>query len=267
MTALSADQINVTLGGTTILEDVSFDVDRGTWTGLLGPNGSGKTTLLRAVAGLVPHTGRVTLLGIPLAAWSARLRARRLAFVRQSVGLTFDFTVGELVGLGRGPHKAWLEGANADDRHRVQAALERVGLEGFTSRSALSLSGGELQRAFLAQALVQEADVLLLDEPTAHLDVHFQYEMMDVVRHLVDNGRTVVAVFHDLTLAARYADQLLVLSDGRLAESGPPRTVLTEATIAAIFRMRARVEHLDAGRLHIHYLDPIPRHENLYAHR
>jgi iron complex transport system ATP-binding protein len=205
----------------------------------------------------VPVEGTITLDGRPVEAWSAAERARRLAYVRQAPSLTFDFTVEELVLLGRAPHRGWLQAYQAADRSRVRDALSRVDLDGFAHRSVLSLSGGETQRVFLAQALVQEADLLLLDEPTSHLDVHYQFAFMDQVADLVANQRTVLAVFHDLELAARYADRLLVLHEGRLVADGAPASVLTPDCLAQVFGMRARIERRDDGTLRIEYLRPV----------
>lgn len=147
------------------------------------------------------------------------------------------------------------------DRSRVRKALSIVDLEGFSSRFVLSLSGGELQRVFLAQALVQEANLLLLDESTAHLDVHYHFTFMEQVQALVQNGRTVLAVFHDLELAARCADRLLVLDEGRLVAGGAAADVLTPTCIAEVFGMRARTHHQPDGRLRIDYLGPICEQE------
>ena len=257
MPLLRADALHVALDDTEILHDLRFEVEAGTWIGLLGPNGSGKTTLLRTVAGLLTYAGSLTLDGRPVREWSARAMAHRVAFVRQSTPLSFDFSVEELVLLGRSPHKGWLERYAQDDRHHVREALARVDLGGFAHRSVLSLSGGERQRVFLAQALVQEADLLLLDEPTTHLDVHYQFEFLHVVRDLVAAGRTVVAVFHDLELAARFADHLLVLDEGRLVTGGPPRAVLTESLLASVFRMQARLLPSEDGAVRIHYQAPV----------
>ena len=255
---LQAERVSVALGGRPVLRAVSFDVAAGTCVGLLGPNGSGKTTLLRAVSGVLPHEGRLTFDGRPVQRWAPRSLARRLAFVQQSPALTFDLSVRALVAMGRTPHRRWLEPYDARDHALVRQALAQVDLDGFAERSALSLSGGELQRVFLAQALAQEADLLLLDEPTAHLDVHYQFTLMDRVRALVGDGRTVLGVFHDLELAARYADRLLVLSEGRLTAAGPPADVLTPALLARVFRMEARVHREAGGPLRISYLGATP---------
>ncbi|ARA95047.1 ABC transporter [Rhodothermaceae bacterium RA] len=254
---LVAHDLTVFLDGTTILDRLDLAVEAGQWIGLVGPNGSGKTTLLRAVGGLLPYRGRLTLWGQEVRRWRPRALARRLAFLRQAATLGFDFTVIDLVLLGRAPHKPWLEGYTVTDHARARAALERVEMDAFAHRSALSLSGGELQRVFLAQALAQEADLLLLDEPTTHLDVHHQFEIMYVVDELVRSGRTVIAVFHDLELAARFSDALIVLHRGRQVAAGAPAEVLTEGLLAEVFRMHARVTIEADGHLRIRYDRPV----------
>jgi len=257
MSLLSVDDLHVTLDENEILSSVDFDIEGGTWVGLLGPNGSGKTTLLRAIGAHIPFDGMISLDGRSVETWGPQERARRLAFVRQAPSLTFDFTVEELVLLGRAPHRGWLQQYRTDDRQLVRQALSMVDLEGFAGRSVLSLSGGEMQRVFLAQALVQESDLLLLDEPTSHLDVHYQFTFMEQVQALVERGRTVLAVFHDLELAARYADRLLVLDRGALVSRGAPGSVLTRQCIATVFGMRARTNRRGDGTLRIEYLGPV----------
>jgi len=255
---LSVDRLTVTFDGHTILRDVGFDVSAGQWVGVLGPNGAGKTTLLRAIGGHIPFEGTIRLGGTSVDQMPDQARARTLAFVRQARSLTFDFTVEEFVLLGRAPHRGWLQAYRSADRERVREALARVDLEGFASRSVLSLSGGEMQRVFLAQALVQDADLLMLDEPTAHLDVHYQFSFMEQVRAQVAEGRTVLAVGHDLELAARYADRLLLLDDGELRAEGPPASVLTPDRIVEVFGMRAELDRHPDGTLRIDYLGPAP---------
>lgn len=251
---ISTDDLSVTLGGVEVVRAASIAVEKGTLVGLVGPNGSGKTTLLRAIAGLQPYRGRIFLDGRSLAQWTRRGIARRVAFVRQFHALPFDFRVEELVLLGRTPHKRWLEGYHADDLDRVTRALSTMEVSRYRHRSARQLSGGELQRVLLAQALVQEADILLLDEPTAHLDIHHQYAFLEAVRRQVEAGHTAVTVFHDLELASRFASNIIVLKDGRVAAAGPGGSVLSEELLASVFRMNARVEPvLDAG-IRIEYL-------------
>lgn len=254
---LRAENLAASIGTTPILHGLSFEFGRGRLVGLLGPNGSGKTTVMRCISGLLPYEGLLIFDGRSVSSWRAGALARRMAFVRQAVSLSFDFTVSELVLLGRSPHKRWLQDYSREDVEQMEEALERVDLAGFHDRSVLALSGGELQRVMLAQALVQQAEMLLLDEPTAHLDVHYQFEFMDLIDDLVRRGRTALAVFHDLEMAARYADELIVLNGGRLAVTGAPAHVITEDLIANVFRMRAELHTSPDGALRIEYISSI----------
>jgi len=257
MPVITASRLQVALSGEPIIKDVSFQIGRGSFTGILGPNGSGKTTLLRAMAGLIPFSGSLLLENKPVSAWSPRAMATRLAFVRQSHMIPFDFKVEELVLLGRSPHKNLLSSYDQFDFSLVRDALRLVDMSGFSSRSYASLSGGEQQRVFLARALVQEADILLLDEPTTYLDVHHQYEFLQHVRSLVDNGITVVGAFHDLELAARFCDHLIVFSGGQISADGSPQGVLDTELLARVFRMNAQVHQTSEGSIRIHYETPL----------
>lgn len=257
MPVITASRLHVSLSGEPIIKDVSFQIGRGSFTGIIGPNGSGKTTILRAMAGLIPFSGSLMLEEKSVSAWSPRRLATRLAFVRQSHLIPFDFKVEELVLLGRSPHKNLLSSYDHDDFELVRSALRLVDMSGFSSRSFASLSGGEQQRVFLAQALVQEADILLLDEPTTYLDVHHQYEFLQHVRSLVDGGITVVGAFHDLELAARFCDHLIVFSGGKISADGPPEGVLDAKLLARVFRMNAQVHQTSEGSLRIHYESPL----------
>ena len=252
----SAHSLHVALGDTPVLRDLAFEIEAGQWVALVGPNGSGKTTLLRTLAGLLPYRGDLDFDDLPMHAWKARDLARRLAFVRQSPSLAFEFTVEEFVLLGRAPHHGWLEGFSKNDRAFVRDALATADLDAYAGRAVTELSGGEKQRVLLAQALAQEADVLLLDEPTAHLDVHHQFDGMNRVAALRPR-RTVVAAFHDLAFAARYADRLLVLDRGQLVADGPPRAVLTPDLIRSVFRMDAELVEAPGNLLDIRYLAPV----------
>ena len=256
MPVFSADALHVHLDGRPILHDLRFAVEPETWTALVGPNGSGKTTLLRTLGGLLSYSGTLTLDGQNMSSWKPRALARRLAFVRQSPSLAFSFTVEEFALLGRAPHHGWLEGVSDEDRDHVRTSLAELDLLDFADRSLDTLSGGEQQRVQLAQAIAQEAGVLLLDEPTAHLDVHHQYDGMDRVAALTPR-RTVVAAFHDLAFAARYADRLLVLDHGRIVADGSPTDVLTPDLIRSVFRMEADVIAAPDRPLDIRYLAPL----------
>ncbi len=253
---LRVKDLTVELGGECVLRDVSLLASSGEWLGVIGPNGSGKTTLLRAVSGAVSGEAHIELFGKPLASWAAHERAQRVAMVCQQSAVSFDLTVRDVVMLGRAPHRGWFASFGENDTDVVEAAMEEVDVAAYADRSLTSLSGGEVQRAFLAQALAQDADLLLLDEPTTHLDVHYQFSLLDAVRRQVEKGRTVVAVVHDLEHAARYADQLIVLDDGRCVARGTPHEVLTPDLIANVFGMSARV-HASGNGLRIDYQTPV----------
>jgi iron complex transport system ATP-binding protein len=238
---IEARSVTAHLGGRQILHGLDFSVEQGSWVGIVGPNGSGKTTLLRTIAGLLPHGGSLLLDGREVLQWSTRERARRLAFVRQTQPLAFDFSVIDFVLLGRAPHHGWLEPLSSTDRSQATGALREMGLAGFEERSITAISGGEQQRVRLAQALVQDAPVLLLDEPTAHLDVHHQLDLMERIAALAAGGRTILSALHDLPLAARYVDRLLVLDAGHVAADGAPADVITSDLLRAVFRVEADV--------------------------
>jgi iron complex transport system ATP-binding protein len=258
MALIEAKDLHVELSGKTILHGLSFELESGKWNGLLGPNGSGKTTLLRAIAGLIPYHGKLRLDGRETADWPRKDMARRVAFVRQTHAISFDFRVMDLVLLGRAPHKSLLSVYTDTDTDRVSAALSQLDLSGFEKRSFHSLSGGEQQRVFLAQALVQEADLLILDEPTTYLDVHHQFEFMEYVQTLVHEGRTVIGAVHDLEMAARFADHVHVLHRGYLNAAGSPSQVLTPELLASVFRMEAHVNVSPDQPVRIAYSRTLP---------
>ncbi|MEM1269749.1 MAG: ABC transporter ATP-binding protein [Bacteroidota bacterium] len=236
-----AREAGVTLGGTSVLAGCTFTVPAGRLTGLIGPNGSGKTTLLRAIGGLIPYKGSLEFEGTEIRRMSPAVLARRLAFVRQRIETAFDVPVREYVGLGRLPHASWLSGLSGSDRRRIDEALEEVELTGHADQPLQTLSGGELQRAALAQALVQDTPTLLLDEPTSHLDVYYQLDLLRRVRELVEEGRTVLAVFHDLSHALKHADHVIVVHEGGVVSEGPAAEVITPAMMSDVFRVQATI--------------------------
>ncbi|MFD4321598.1 ABC transporter ATP-binding protein [Streptomyces sp. NPDC058548] len=221
------------------LRAVDLTVRPGETVGLIGPNGSGKTTLLRCVYGtLTPTAGRALLDGDDLHALGPKARARRVATVPQDSALEFELTVGELVALGRSPHKRFWEGDTDADRERAGDALARVGLADLADRPYPTLSGGERQRALVARALVQDPALLVLDEPTNHLDIRHQLDVLALVRTL---GTTNLLALHDLNLAGAYCDRIYVLERGRLVSGGTPAEVLTPALLEAVYGVDAEV--------------------------
>ncbi|QFZ22839.1 ABC transporter ATP-binding protein [Saccharothrix syringae] len=217
-----------------ILRGVDLTAGRGEVHGIVGPNGSGKSTTLRCVyRALVPHGGVVRLGGRDITSLKVRDTARDLAALTQDSHVEFDFTVTEVVAMGRLPH-----GAGPGDDAVVRDALSRVGAAHLAHRGFLTLSGGERQRVLIARALAQQPKVLVLDEPTNHLDISHQLAVLALVRGL---GVTVLAVLHDLNLAAAHCDRLHVLDRGRVVRSGGPADVLTPEVLAEVFRVRAHV--------------------------
>ena len=245
---IGLDDVVVRLGGRIVADRVSLEVERGGWTTLIGPNGAGKSTLLRAVAGLVEHDGRVTVAGRDLRALGSRDRARLVASVPQAPLLPFDMTVSEYVLLGRTAHLGLLGRSGAADRATAAAAAERLDLRALADRRLGELSGGERQRAVLARAVAQDAPVLLLDEPTAALDVGRQQEVLELVGELrAERGLTVLGAMHDLTLAGQYAERLALVDGGRIVAHGPPAEVLTEQRIARHYHARVRVTTVESA--------------------
>jgi iron complex transport system ATP-binding protein len=239
---IEVDDVSVVLGGERVLDGVALDVEAGRFVGLVGPNGAGKTTLLRTINGLLsPVAGTVTLGGDDVARLSARELGRRVATVPQHTNLSFDFTVRQVVELGRHPHRPRFGGVDPDP-DAIDRALRRTATDHLADRSITAVSGGERQRVLLARALAQAAPALLLDEPTASLDVHHQVRTLGLVRDLVEeDDRTVVAAIHDLDLAARFCDDLVLLTEGRVRTTGPPENVITEDHLEAAFGGRVSV--------------------------
>ena len=244
------DRVSVTLGGADVVSELSATVEDGEWVALIGPNGAGKSTALRAVAGLVAYRGRIEVLGDDASALGRRGLARRVALVPQVPVMPDDKTVREYVLLGRTPHISYLGRERHSDLGATARALDRLDLWTLAGRRLDSLSGGERQRATLARALAQEAPVLLLDEPTSALDVGRQQQALELVDDLRRGaGLTVITAMHDLTLAAQYADRLLLLDGGRLVAGGGARCVLTRPLIAEHYGADVRVLDEDESGL------------------
>jgi iron complex transport system ATP-binding protein len=225
--------VTVELGGGRVVDGVDVRVAEGEWVALIGPNGAGKTTLLRAIARLVPFTGEIVLDGRAATELPRAELARLVAVVPQEPSTPPWMTVAEYVLLGRTPHLGPLAKEGARDRDAAARALARLDLLPFSHRRLGTLSGGEKQRAVVARALAQEARIVLLDEPTAALDIGHQQQALELLDGLrAESGLTLVAAMHDLTLAAQYADRMLLLDAGRVAADGSPADVLTEASIA-----------------------------------
>jgi iron complex transport system ATP-binding protein len=244
---LAVEAVTWGVAGARIVREVSLSCAPGSMVGLIGPNGSGKSSLLRCIYRVLqPEAGRVQLDTEDVWRLTARQAALRIGVVLQEHSGEFEFSVWEMVFMGRTPHKALFERDTAEDERIVEDALRKVGMLDFAERSFLTLSGGEKQRVLVARALAQQTRFLVLDEPTNHLDIRYQLEMLDLVRGL---GVTGIAAMHDLNLAALYCDRLYVLKAGALVASGPPQDVLTPELIKAVYGVRAEVApHPRTGR-------------------
>ncbi|MDI2130863.1 ABC transporter ATP-binding protein [Yinghuangia seranimata] len=243
--------LRAVLGGLPVLDGVDLRVEEGEFVGLVGPNGSGKSTLLRTVyRSLRPAAGTVLVGDADVWRLSARAAALRTAAVLQDSPLPDGATASEVVALGRTPHHGLLDRDTARDRDVVHDALQRTGAAAFADRAATELSGGERQRVLLARALAQEPHVLLLDEPTNHLDIRARFELLGVIAEL---GLTTLAVLHDLDLAARMCDRLVVVKDGRIVAGGPVLDALTPAVLSDVFGVNARTDRHPDGVVRVTY--------------
>jgi iron complex transport system ATP-binding protein len=237
---LAAQQLEVALSGRTVLHNVSLSLPSGQLVALVGPNGAGKTTLLRALAGLVPSTGGIEVGGDHLSSLSLRERAKRFGYLPQGHLVHWPLPTRDVVALGRYPHGATDPARlSPRDEQAVLRAMQATNVVGFAERPVTELSGGERSRVALARVLAVEAPVVLADEPIASLDPRYQIDVMTNLRSAADRGVLVVVVTHDLGLAARFADTVLVLSDGRLVAQAKPEQALSEQVMTDVFRISA----------------------------
>jgi iron complex transport system ATP-binding protein len=258
--SLQLQDLSVDISGRRIVTGIGFTVPDGSFAGLLGPNGSGKSTILKAIYRVHrPSAGRVLLDDKDLLSMKAREAARRIAVVAQEFTLEFDFTVAELVMIGRTPHKRAFDRDDEADRAIVDQAMAQVGCQDLAHRGFNTLSGGEKQRVLIAQAIAQGADHLILDEPTNHLDIRYQVEILELVSAL---GVTVLAAIHDLSLAALFCDTVHLVAGGKLVAGGPPGAVITADIVGLAYGSDVLViKHPETGTPHLiprraHSTDP-----------
>ena len=241
--ALNADTIRAGIGNVEILHDISLSIPQGRWTSIVGPNGAGKSTFLKCLAGLLPHTGTVSLLGQPLHRLPGRVRAQQMAWLGQNESAGDDLTVLDVALLGRLPHQAWLASPSAADHAAVEQALRATQAWDWRHRTLGQLSGGERQRVLLARALAVQARVLLMDEPLANLDPPHQADWLEVVHCLLMAGTTVVCVLHEITMAL-HADQMVIMAQGRVAHQGGCTDAATHLALEAVFDHRIAIHPL-----------------------
>ncbi len=238
--AISASAISVSIGKAPILHGVTAGFRKGRWTSIVGPNGAGKSTLLKVLAGILPCTGSVNLLGEPLPEWSRRERAQTLGWLGQNEIAAEDLGAYDIVMLGRIPHQSWLAPPSAADHAAVERALRATQSWKYRSRSLGTLSGGERQRVLLARALASEAQVLLMDEPLANLDPPHQADWLAIVRVLAAKGTTVVSVLHEISMALN-ADDMVIMAGGRVTYEGLCVDAATHRALEAVFDHRVAV--------------------------
>ena len=237
--ALSANGVTVRLNGAVIVRDASLILNAGELVAMVGPNGAGKTTLMRALAGLVPADGAIALGGRRLEALKARDRARHIAYLPQGHVFHWPMPVASIVMLGREPHADSFSATTAEDRAAVERALAVTETQAFADRAVTTLSGGERARVALARALATQAPVLLADEPTAALDPRHQLTVMELLRRAARAGNAILAIMHDLTLAARFADRVIVMDRGTIVSDSAPAEALSIERLAAVFGIEA----------------------------
>jgi iron complex transport system ATP-binding protein len=242
--ALAARAIHARLGDTEVLHGIDLSLQRARWSSIVGPNGAGKSTLLKVLAGLLPHSGTVMLLGQDLATLPGRDRALQLSWLGQSETGADDMNVYDVTMLGRLPHQAWLAAPSAADHAAVAQSLHATQAWDWRYRALGQLSGGERQRVLLARALAVQAQVLLMDEPLANLDPPHQADWLVMVRELVAQGRTVVSVLHEVSLAL-HADRMVVMAQGRVSHQGDCADAATHRALEAVFDHRISIRALD----------------------
>lgn len=236
LSRLEARSVSLAYDGTTVVPELSVAIPPGSFTVIIGPNACGKSTLLRGLSRLLaPAAGSVVLDGRDISSYPAKEVARRLGLLPQSALAPDGITVADLVGRGRYPHQSLLRQWSSADEAAVKEALDATGTTDLSARPVDALSGGQRQRVWVAMALAQQTDLLLLDEPTTYLDVAHQVELMELFAELNAHGRTVVAVLHDLNHAARYASHIIAMRDGRIVAEGAPREVITSERVEEVY--------------------------------
>ncbi|MDT3685436.1 MAG: ABC transporter ATP-binding protein [Pseudorhodoplanes sp.] len=246
---LTASNLSVRLDRTLIVSDASLTLRQGQFTALVGPNGAGKTTLVRALAGVLPCDGAIHVEGRPLAEYTPRERAKRIAYLPQGNTFHWPMPVEQIVALGRYPHGDPFSPPTEADKRTVAHALEVTGTQELAHRPVTHLSGGEKARVALARALATEARILLADEPTMSLDPRHQLTVMDLLRDQARKGGAVLAVVHDLALAARYADRIIMIQNGRISADEKPQDALNAERIASVFGIEATIIEFDKSRI------------------
>ncbi len=251
---IAVQDVGVSREGREILRKITADFSEKKWIGILGPNGSGKSTLLKCIYRVLkPSHGEIWLDGDRLSSYSYRESAKKMAVMAQHTQYSFDFSVEEIVLMGRSPYKRAMQRDTSKDQEIVADALEKVGMQQMAQRSFSTLSGGEQQRVILARVLAQQTSYLILDEPTNHLDIRYQLQLLDIIKGL---NQTVIAAMHNLNLAALYCDELYLLKQGEIVAHGTTEEILTPSWIERVYEVKTEVIEDSLGHRHILYHRP-----------
>lgn len=246
MTVIQVKGLNLSIRQKTILQDIHFQVFEGDFIGLIGPNGSGKSSLLKSIASIQKSTnGTIDILGKEIKRYKQKQLARQLCYVPQDTKIDFDFKAKEIVLMGRHVHKTRFQADTHEDLLKVQTSMEQTNTWHLAGQSILSLSGGQRQLVLIAKALVQEAPILLLDEPISALDIYYQLHILSKLRQLSQEGKTVIVVLHDLNLASRFCNKLLLLEKGRIKTYGTASQVLTEENLRQTYNVKSVIRDDD----------------------
>ncbi|HDN96176.1 MAG: hypothetical protein DRN29_03865 [Thermoplasmata archaeon] len=237
---IKVKNVSFSYGSIKALENVSFEIEN-EFVGIIGPNGSGKTTLLNCMAGFLKSDGCILINGKDINKLDRKKVAREIGIVPQIPNISFPLTVFDIVLMGRNPHKKMLEFMNEKDIKIANDAMEAVGIEHLADRTITELSGGELQKVIIARALAQQPNILLLDEPTAHLDIHHQIEILSLIKSLIGKGITAIAVLHDLNLASCFCDKIILLNKGKIFAIGNVKEVITPDNIYTVYGIRVDI--------------------------
>lgn len=242
-TPLACSNLMFDYGKQQVINNINLNFATGEFVGLIGPNGAGKSTLLNLLMGMIkPTKGYVNLSGQPLKQYKQRDIARQISLVPQDVSIDYAFSVREIVAMGRNPHLGPFQPETKRDRELIHLAMEKTDLLQMDTRNVNQLSGGERQRVFIARAIAQEAPILLMDEPTANLDLCHQLEVLNLVKALTEEGQLAISAIHDLELASRFCDRLILIHEGKIAAQGSPSQVLTKENLYRFFAIEAEIE-------------------------
>lgn len=250
MTALKVQNLRFRYSTEDVLKKISFDIPKGSFVSILGPNGSGKTTLLKTISHILkPDEGNVLLKEKTLREYGHKELARSIAVVHQNQPTDFDFTVEDVVLMGRYPHLRQFQSESTKDHEVTRSAMQRTAISHLREKNLKHISGGERQRVMIARALAQETDTLLLDEPISHLDIKYQLEILKMCRGLShEKDMTIITTLHDINMAARFSDYMILMKSGEIIEMGTPEEVMTPAIIRAVYDVEAHITHLDNQR-------------------